>query len=164
MLKRRSASMMILLVFITIIVAACDTSSNSNDNYFAWRDLTESSDGYIHINPRDFHNIINQGDIFLTDVIYEFDDIFDGRKFAITGTLVHDVAYGRLLMHDGENHIIGGHRFDYDSLFNTQIAYNMDNDGKNVIIKGTHRNGDFLEDMNIRQFGYLEIISIEIID
>ena len=124
-------------------------------------ELVESSDGYIYVSCDVYHKFRND---IIAKNIYEFDEKYDGKKFAITGTLRYNVATDNLILWAGDKRVQGGSNFDYSGILRSLgVNENMDDyDGKNVIIRATFRQGEMHETLAIKKYGYLEDCTIEL--
>ena len=116
--------------------------------------LTPESDGYIHINAYDFHKLMNtvlRSDNYLNITRNDFIDEYAGKKFAISGTLKHNIATNILDLTVNDITIMGGAIFDYRTYTGKLgISDNRDYDNKDIIIRGTltkFDRGDGLTDL-----------------
>ena len=124
-------------------------------------DLIESNDGYIHLSAAHYHALRNQT---LDSFVAEVDEKFDGKKFAIHGTLRY--AFSSLDLYDDDDRAIkGGANFDYSSLLR-ELGIRQNNseyDGKDIIIRGTFVQGDMIPGFNFRYAATLIDLSYELV-
>ena len=125
-------------------------------------ELVESSDGYIYVACDVYHKLRNN---LMDHEIREFDEKYDGKKFAITGTLRYDLAFDKLFITAGERYVEGGSGFDYAGILRSLgVDKNIEEyDGKNVIIRGTFKQVDMIEGFNARRHGSLHDCTIEVV-
>ena len=110
--------------------------------------LVADEDGYIHMTCYEFWELMN-GDIFRQNFLkmsnYEFGSEYNGRMFAISGTLKHNIAFDTMQLYDGDKGAIGGSSFDYDPVLKKLgVSRDMDYNGKNVVIRLTLKEGDMV--------------------
>ena len=82
-------------------------------------------------------NTVLRSDNFLNITRNDFIDEYTGKKFAISGTLKHNIATNILDLTVDDITIMGGSIFDYRTYTGKLgISDNRDYDGKDIIIRG----------------------------
>jgi len=96
--------------------------------------LVANKDGYIYLTCYEFWELMN-GDIFRQNFLkmssLEFGSEYDGKMFAITGTLKYSSAFSEMKLYDGNIGVIGGGQFDYNPVLKSlNVSKDRDYDGK----------------------------------
>ena len=128
--------------------------------------LVADKDGYIYLTCYEFWKLMN-GTISRQNILemsnYEFGSEYDGKLFAITGTLKYDSAFDKMQLYDGDRSVTGGSQFDYNPVLKIlDVSNDKDYDGKKVIIRLTLNEGEIVIN-DRRAYPSVTVDTIEIV-
>jgi len=159
-----SVKKVLLMALGVLLLVSFGCGTKNNGARVVDGKLVAEEDGYIRLTCYEFWELMN-GDIFRQNFLemsnYEFGREYNGKMFAISGTLKHNIAFDTMQLYDGDKGVIGGSAFDYDNVLkNLGVSRDKDYDGKNVVIRLTLREGDFVTD-TLRAYPSVVDYSIE---
>ena len=159
----RKSICFIALSALLIISFGCGASKNGATVVDG--KLVANKDGYIYLTCDEFWQLMN-GDLFKQNFMkmsnYEFGSEYNGKTFAITGTLKYSIAFDEMILYDGDNSVEGGSQFDYYHVLKSLgVNDDKDYDGKKVIIRLTLNEGDIVKD-DIRAYPNVTDCTIEL--